>query len=55
MLSRRTLTISSLGALFAGSALARVWAAGGPAKTFEITKTQEEWKRLLDEALAKAE
>lgn len=50
MLSRRTLTISSLGALIAGGALARAWAAGGPEQKFEVTKTPEEWKKILTPA-----
>ncbi len=50
MLSRRTLTFSSIGALIAGGALARAWAAGGPAAKFEITKSPEEWKKILTPA-----
>lgn len=50
MLNRRTFTVSSIGALLAGGGLYRANAAGGPAKTFEITKTKEEWRKLLNPA-----
>ena len=50
MLSRRTFTAASVTALVAGSAgLARATAGGGQ-QTFEITKSPEEWKKLLTPA-----
>ena len=51
MWNRRTFTASSIGALLAGSGMfARANAAGGPAKTFEVTKTPAEWKKILTPA-----
>lgn len=51
MLTRRTLALTGLGALVAGGGLARSWAAGGAkGKTFEVTKTPEEWKKILTPA-----
>ena len=50
MLSRRTFSTASLTALLAGSASLKSAAAGGKAETFEITKSKEEWKKLLTPA-----
>ena len=51
MLSRRTFTTASLGALLAGSAFLRQAHVGSePAKPFEITRTPEEWKKILTPA-----
>lgn len=50
MWSRRTLTLSGIGVLLAGStAMTRVMAAG-PNTKFEVTKTPDEWKKLLNSA-----
>ena len=49
MWNRRTFTASSIGALLAGSGVfSRAQAAGGPAKTFEVTKSPAEWKKILN-------
>ena len=51
MLSRRTFSAASLTALIAGAASLRpAGAAGEGKKTFEITKSPEEWKKLLTPA-----
>lgn len=50
MWSRRTVTLTGLGALLAGSAALNRGMAAGPAKKFEVTKTPEEWKKLLNPA-----
>jgi peptide-methionine (R)-S-oxide reductase len=47
MTSRRTALLTSLSALAAVAGWRTTVAASGTAKTFEITKTEEEWKRLL--------
>jgi peptide-methionine (R)-S-oxide reductase len=48
MMSRRGLGKLSLSALFAGVAARRAAVAAGPTKgNFEITKSDEEWKRIL--------
>lgn len=46
MTTRRT-ALSSLAALAAAVGLARPSDAAGPAKTFSVTKTEEEWRKLL--------
>jgi peptide-methionine (R)-S-oxide reductase len=46
MLSRRT-TLTSLAALAASAGLYSRTFAAGPKGTFEVTKTDEEWKKLL--------
>jgi peptide-methionine (R)-S-oxide reductase len=46
-LSRRDLGRTSLSALLAFAAAPRLASAAGSAKTFELTKTEEEWKKLL--------
>jgi peptide-methionine (R)-S-oxide reductase len=53
MLSRRALALSSIGALIAGSAVLRAQsgkAPSGKAKSFEVTKTPVEWKKILTPA-----
>ena len=50
MWNRRTFTASSIGALLAGNGAIGARAAGGPAKTFEVTKTPAEWKKILTPA-----
>lgn len=51
MVSRRTFTISGLGvslaALAASAAVAVRGRAAGKQETFEVTKTPEEWKKIL--------
>ena len=51
MWSRRDITITSIGALLLGGLGWRhATAAGGKAKSFEVTKTPAEWKKLLTPA-----
>lgn len=51
MLSRRAFALSSVGAIIVGSAGSRTaLAQTGKAKTFEITKTPAEWKKILTPA-----
>jgi len=47
MMSRRTIGKTTFAALLAGLAAPRVVGAAAPAATFEITKTAEEWKKIL--------
>ena len=51
MPSRRTFTLTSLAALTtAATAVSRSFAAGPAGKTFEITRTPAEWKKILSPA-----
>ncbi len=47
MMSRRNALLTSFGALAAAIGWRTAGDAAGPAKTFEITKTPEEWQKLL--------
>jgi peptide-methionine (R)-S-oxide reductase len=51
MIDRRTFAATSIIALAAGAVgLRQATAAGGGAKTFEVTKTAEEWRKILTPA-----
>ena len=47
MLSRRTIGKTAFAALLAGIAAPRILTAAAPAAKFEITKTPDEWKKIL--------
>jgi peptide-methionine (R)-S-oxide reductase len=50
MWNRRAFSMTSLGALLSAAAAGRGWSAGPADKKFEITRTSEEWKKLLTPA-----
>lgn len=47
MMSRRTIAKTGFAALLAGLAAPRLATANAPAATFEVTKTPDEWKKIL--------
>ena len=47
MMSRRSISKAAFASFLAGLAAPRVATAAGPAMTFEVTKTPQEWKAAL--------